>query len=47
MAGAGIQLSGPPKEHPWGDKSFLVTDPDGNRWEIAQAPSDDGMLVDR
>src|SRR5687767_609689 len=41
------KLSGPPKEHPWGEKSFLLTDPDGNRWEITQAPSDDGLLVDR
>jgi catechol 2,3-dioxygenase-like lactoylglutathione lyase family enzyme len=41
-----IELSGPPKEHPWGEKSFLLTDPDGNRWEIAQTPSADGMLVD-
>ena len=41
------QLSGPPKEHPWGEKSFLLTDPDGNRWEITEAPSVDGMLVDR
>ena len=40
-------LSGPPKDHPWGERSFLLTDPDGNRWEIAQAPSDDGMLVER
>jgi uncharacterized glyoxalase superfamily protein PhnB len=40
-------LSGPPKEHPWGERSFLLTDPDGNRWEIAQSPSADGMLVDR
>jgi uncharacterized glyoxalase superfamily protein PhnB len=40
-------LSGPPKEHPWGEKSFLLTDPDGNRWEITQAPSADGMLEDR
>jgi catechol 2,3-dioxygenase-like lactoylglutathione lyase family enzyme len=42
-----IELSGPPKEHPWGEKSFLLTDPDGNRWEITQTPSADGMLVDR
>lgn len=41
------QLSGPPKEHPWGEKSFLLTDPDGNRWEITQAPSADGLLTDR
>jgi len=43
----GLELSGPPKEHPWGEKSFLLTDPDGNRWEVVQAPSPDGMLVNR
>ena len=42
-----FQISGPPKEHPWGEKSFLLTDPDGNRWEIAQSPAPDGMLRDR
>ena len=42
-----IQLSGPPREHPWGEKSFLLTDPDGNRWEVAQSPSPDGMLENR
>jgi uncharacterized glyoxalase superfamily protein PhnB len=41
------ELSGPPKEHPWGEKSFLLTDPDGNRWEVAQSPSATGMLEDR
>jgi catechol 2,3-dioxygenase-like lactoylglutathione lyase family enzyme len=41
------QLSGPPKDHPWGEKSFLLTDPDGNRWEITRSPSVDGLLVDR
>jgi len=44
MAGE-ARVSGPPKEHPWGEKSFLLTDPDGNRWEICQSPSSDGMLV--
>jgi len=43
----GIKFSGPPKEHPWGEKSFLLIDPDGNRWEITQTPSTDGMLVNR
>jgi catechol 2,3-dioxygenase-like lactoylglutathione lyase family enzyme len=43
----GIQVSGPPKDHPWGEKSFLLLDPDGNRWEIAQSPSANGMLVPR
>jgi len=47
LAGFQIELSGPPKEHPWGEKSFLLTDPDGNRWEVAQAPSDSGMLENR
>ena len=41
----GVQLSGPPKDHPWGARSFLLTDPDGNRWEIAQSPGTDGMLT--
>jgi uncharacterized glyoxalase superfamily protein PhnB len=44
LAGFAIQLSGPPKDHPWGARSFLLTDPDGNRWEIAQSPGSDGML---
>ncbi len=43
----GIQLSGPPNDHPWGEKSFLLTDPDGNRWEVTQSPSADGMLTNR
>jgi uncharacterized glyoxalase superfamily protein PhnB len=42
-----LQISGAPKEHPWGEKSFLLTDLDGNRWEITQTPSPDGMLVNR
>ena len=42
-----ITLSGPPKDHPWGERSFLVTDPDGNRWEITQSPPGDGMLTNR
>ena len=46
-AALGLQLSGPPKEHPWGEKSFLLTDMDGNRWEITQTPSPDGMLTNR
>lgn len=39
-------VSGPPKDHPWGEKSFLLIDPDGNRWEITQSPTVDGKLVD-
>jgi uncharacterized glyoxalase superfamily protein PhnB len=40
-------VSGPPKDHPWGERSFLVTDPDGNRWEVTQSPTPDGMLRNR
>ena len=40
-------VSGPPKDHPWGERSFLLTDPDGNRWEVTQTPSADGMLLNR
>ena len=40
-----LAVSGPPKEHPWGEKSFLVIDPENNRWEVTQSPSKDGMLV--
>ena len=47
LTGFDVQLSGPPKDHPWGERSFLLTDPDGNRWEIAQSPSADGMLTQR
>lgn len=40
-------VSGPPKAHPWGERSFLLTDPDGNRWEVTESPSPDGMLRNR
>lgn len=43
----GAEVSGPPKDHPWGERSFLLIDPDGNRWEVTQSPSQDGTLVDR
>ena len=43
----GAKTGGPPKEHPWGEKSFLLIDPDGNRWEITQSPTPDGTLVNR
>jgi uncharacterized glyoxalase superfamily protein PhnB len=42
-----LQTSGPPKDHPWGERSFLLIDPDGNRWEVTQSPTDKGMLVDK
>ncbi len=44
---SGASVSGPPKDHSWGERSFLLIDPDGNRWEITQSPSKDGMLVNR
>lgn len=40
-----FDVSGEPKDHPWGEKSFLLIDPDKNRWEITQSPSKDGHLV--
>jgi len=43
----GVTVSGAPKDHPWGEKSFLLIDPDQNRWEITQSPSKDGLLVNR
>jgi uncharacterized glyoxalase superfamily protein PhnB len=47
LEASGARASGPPKEHPWGEKSFLLVDPDGNRWEIAQSPTASGVLVNR
>lgn len=40
----GVTTGGAPKEHPWGEKSFLLIDPEDNRWELAESPSEDGML---
>lgn len=37
--------AGAPREHPWGEKSFLLIDPDGNRWEITESPTEDGKLI--
>lgn len=45
--GLGCKTSGPPKEHPWGEKSFLLIDGDGNRWEVTQSPTKEGHLVNR
>ena len=42
----GLSVSGPPKEHPWGEKSFLLIDPDGTRFEVTQSPSESGFLVE-
>lgn len=42
-----FEVSGGPKDHPWGEKSFLLIDPDRNRWEITQSPSEQGHLVNR
>ncbi len=39
-----ISLASKPKDHPWGFRSFLLVDPDLNRWEITQSPSEKGML---
>lgn len=47
LASHGASASGAPKEHPWGEKSFLLIDPDGNRFEITQSPTREGHLIDR
>ncbi|MBT6325835.1 MAG: VOC family protein [Bdellovibrionales bacterium] len=39
-----FEVSGKPKDHPWGEKSFLLIDPDRNRWEITQSPNEEGYL---
>ncbi|MDQ6772562.1 MAG: VOC family protein [Candidatus Dormibacteraeota bacterium] len=31
---AGIEPDGPPADRPWGERTFHVTDPDGNRIEF-------------
>jgi len=43
----GGKTEGPPKDHPWGEKSFLLLDCDGNRWEITQSPTETGLLKNR
>lgn len=47
LATYGASTFGPPKTHPWGEKSFLLKDPDGNRWEITQSPTAEGYLSNR
>lgn len=42
-----LETSGPPKDHPWGEKSFLLIDSDKNRWEITQSPSEEGHLINK
>jgi catechol 2,3-dioxygenase-like lactoylglutathione lyase family enzyme len=34
---AGLQAEAPPTVRPWGERDFLVTDPDGNLVEFGQA----------
>jgi catechol 2,3-dioxygenase-like lactoylglutathione lyase family enzyme len=31
---AGVKTSGPPKERSWGERTFMVVDPDGHRIEF-------------
>ncbi len=47
LTALGAKTEGPPKDHPWGEKSFLLIDCDGNRWEVVQSPSESGMLKNR
>ncbi len=39
-----LEIGSEPKDHPWGFRSFLLIDPDKNRWEITQSPTQSGML---
>ena len=39
-----LEIGSEPKDHPWGFRSFLLIDPDKNRWEITQSPTKSGML---
>jgi catechol 2,3-dioxygenase-like lactoylglutathione lyase family enzyme len=34
LGATGISPSGPPRQRPWGERTFLVTDPDGNQLEF-------------
>jgi len=36
MRGAGIDTDGPPRDNPWGDRSFTVVDPNGISLHIHQ-----------
>ena len=36
---AGAKVVAEPVERPWGGRSAYIADPEGNRWEIAWAPS--------
>lgn len=42
-----LSFSGPPKDHPWGERSFLLIDTEKNRWEITQSPGESGLLIER
>lgn len=35
LSQAGIEALGPPEDRPWGERTFDVIDPDGNRLEFA------------
>lgn len=39
-----VEIGSKPKDHIWGFRSFVLIDPDKNRWEITQSPTKAGML---
>ncbi len=39
-----LEIGSEPKDHPWGFRSFVLIDPDKNRWEVTQSPTKTGML---
>lgn len=42
LAAAGVSTDGPPRQR-WGDRGFLVTDPDGHQLEFSSAERSDGL----
>jgi uncharacterized glyoxalase superfamily protein PhnB len=37
LRGVGVEPVGPPRDRPWGERTFEVVDPDGNRLEFQEA----------
>ena len=34
LRGRGLEPKGPPRDRPWGERTFMVVDPDGNQIEF-------------
>jgi catechol 2,3-dioxygenase-like lactoylglutathione lyase family enzyme len=42
LRAAGIEPESPPQDRPWGERDFMVVDPDGYRLEFSLPPRRDG-----